>query len=304
MHIQIKGYPMLKPEPPPEHSALCASDVMAPRVVTVNEVERVRTLVHILQSTSHHGFPVTCAGGGDRVLGVILRDQLMAILNSLQAAPSAPGQPQPLHSQPAAEAGPSNTSGANDHDGGGTFSINGINGTEAVAANPTNFEASTDGPAGPEAPQMATVPALSADDFSRPWTVVSIDALAARLSPHTLEQMVSLRPYVNEAAGVTLASTSVRRASRHFLAMGLRHLLVIESCPRVVGIITRQNLLIGGAKTEQTAAANAIAGAPAPASSKTSDAFVRFRRMLRWGSRLEGHIAPPNGREEPLIERV
>ena len=60
---------------------------------------------------------------------------------------------------------------------------------------------------------------------------------------------VNLRPYVNEAALVTLKSTSLRRVSNLFLTMGLRHLLVVEQNPKVVGVITRKDLLYGGHET-------------------------------------------------------
>ena len=43
--------------------------------------DQVGTLLKLLRSTTHHGFPVTAIGGGGGVLGVILRDQLMTILS-------------------------------------------------------------------------------------------------------------------------------------------------------------------------------------------------------------------------------
>ena len=48
-----------------------------------------------------------------------------------------------------------------------------------------------------------------------------------------MSMLVNLRPYINEAALVTLRTTSLRRVSKLFLSMGLRHLLVVESCPKV-----------------------------------------------------------------------
>ena len=59
---------------------------MATDVKTVCELEQVGTLIKLLRTTSHHGFPVVARGGGAhaRVLGVILRHQLVAILAKRQ----------------------------------------------------------------------------------------------------------------------------------------------------------------------------------------------------------------------------
>ena len=65
----------------------------------------------------------------------------------------------------------------------------------------------------------------------------------ARLTQEMMAMYVNLRPYVNEAALVTTQNTSLRRTADLFRSMGLRHLLVIESCPRVVGMITRKDII-------------------------------------------------------------
>jgi len=67
-----------------------------------------------------------------------------------------------------------------------------------------------------------------------------------RFSEPELEEWLDLSPYVNEAALVTLQNTSLRRVSALFSSMGLRHLLVVESCPKVVGLITRKDVIMAG----------------------------------------------------------
>ena len=84
LHIKLKKFPFLPDEPPPHREGLTATDVMATGVRTVGELERVGTLVKLLKSTTHHGFPVTARGGGGGVLGIILRDQLHTILAKRQ----------------------------------------------------------------------------------------------------------------------------------------------------------------------------------------------------------------------------
>ena len=97
-------------------------------------------------------------------------------------------------------------------------------------------------------PSLASPP-LTADNFLRPWfRNLVVDELGLR--PEDLELYVNLRPYVNDSATVTLQHTSLRRVSRLFRSMGLRHLLVVENCPKVVGVITRKDIIQGGGDDE------------------------------------------------------
>ena len=92
LHMRLKKYPTLPDEPPREREGLLARHIMATDVKTVCELEQVGTLLKLLRATTHHGFPVVARGGGgapgagtgagthSRVLGVILRDQLITIL--------------------------------------------------------------------------------------------------------------------------------------------------------------------------------------------------------------------------------
>jgi len=50
----------------------------------------------------------------------------------------------------------------------------------------------------------------------------------------------------SQAALVTTQNSSLRRVSHLFRSLGLRHLLVVESCPTVVGVITRKDVIMGG----------------------------------------------------------
>ena len=79
--------------------------------------------------------------------------------------------------------------------------------------------------------------------------VTSVTYVTRRLTQEELAMYVNLRPYVNEAALVTTQNTSLRRTADLFRSMGLRHLLVIESCPRVVGMITRKDIICMAGRT-------------------------------------------------------
>uniref|UniRef100_A0A7S2GNI2 Chloride channel protein n=1 Tax=Haptolina brevifila TaxID=156173 RepID=A0A7S2GNI2_9EUKA len=238
IHIEIKRYPFLPDTLSPERSVQQASDVMASGVRTVCELEQVGTLVKLLRTTSHHGFPVTKSGGGGGVLGIILRDQLITILAKRQ------------------------------------FEMR-------RAASPTlspHLGLSIGMHAGPS----SQAPPLTADDFLRPWTQTTIDQIFTTLSADDLLRVVNLRPYVNEAALVTLRTTSLRRVSRLFLSMGLRHLLVVESCPKVVGIITRKDLLVGAEHST--------------AESRRAGLMSLWRQKARWVSRFTRWAGGASGR--------
>jgi len=242
LHIGLKGYPVLPDYPPDERAHLQASDVMAGSVRTVSEHEQVGTLLKLLRTTNHHGFPVAAHGGGGGVLGIILRDQLVTILSRRRFEPRLASRSSPHL---------------------GSYFQN---------------------HAGPHSQQ----PPLSADDFLRPWTPTSIEALALTFTPEDLVKVVNLRPYINEAALVTLRTTSLRRVSRLFLTMGLRHLLVVESCPKVVGIITRKDLLYGG--EEHVRARNSVDSSSPPPGLRAAHGESRWLRRLRSSWRARSRV--------------
>jgi len=202
-HIRLKRYPMLPEEPPHERERLQAKHVMATSIKSVCDVERVGKIIDLLNTTTHHGFPVIAssqlqrarpADGNQgtpfqrkpRVLGIVLREQLVTILAKLKAH---------------------------------------------------NWRAPSPGP---------DPHALAADDFLRPWFNEAVSADSVRMSADELERRIDLRPYINEAAVVTAQNSSLRRVSALFRSLGLRHLLVVESCPTIVGVVTRKDLLMGG----------------------------------------------------------
>ena len=92
---------------------------------------------------------------------------------------------------------------------------------------------------------------------------------------------------------MTLRTTSLRRVSRLFLSMGLRHLLVVESCPKVVGVITRKDLIYGGEAE----------GAPgaAPNGGRSRALWTRVRARTR--SYLRG-ASPDMGRRPSISTRA
>ena len=206
LHVKLKRFPFLPDQPPPARERLEARHIMSGAVKTVCELEQVGTIVKLLRSSGHHGFPVVARGGGGssaepRVLGIILRDQLCTVLKHRQFEQRTAPVPSPHLNMP------------------------------------------------PRGGSSLASPPLTADNFLRPWfRNLVVDELGLR--PEDLELYVNLRPYVNDSATVTLQHTSLRRVSRLFRSMGLRHLLVVENCPKVVGVITRKDIIQGGGDDE------------------------------------------------------
>ena len=234
LHVGLKGYPVLPDQPPDERAHLQASDVMESSVRTVQEHEQVGTLLKLLRTTSHHGFPVAARGGGGGVLGIILRDQLVTILSRRRFESRRSASP---------------------HLG--------------------SFYSSQHGPG-------TAQPPLSADDFLRPWKEINLEQLALTFTPEDLAKVVNLRPYINEAALVTLRTTSLRRVSRLFLTMGLRHLLVVESNPKVVGVITRKDLIYAGGDEQSNAALHGMRPDNEDPSLLAAAAVAAEEPPLRW----------------------
>jgi len=89
--IELTDLPYLRESPPRIFEVLTAKDVMAPKPLRLLEVTTVRDILHVLQSSSHNGFPVvsgTSLSMRDQakksragcLVGVILRRQLLVIV--------------------------------------------------------------------------------------------------------------------------------------------------------------------------------------------------------------------------------
>lgn len=75
---------------------------------------------------------------------------------------------------------------------------------------------------------------------------VILDSLLTRSS--AIDVSLDLRPFMQKAPFVVNENASLTRAYRLFRTMGLRHLFIAPENPRVVGIITRKDLIMDNAK--------------------------------------------------------
>ncbi|XP_054264197.1 H(+)/Cl(-) exchange transporter 7-like [Macrosteles quadrilineatus] len=90
LHIQLSGVPLLAWDPPPLSFILNAREFMSSPVTTLQPVESVRRIVHILRTKTYNGFPVVdpCVSSADsvrsfgRLKGLILRSQLIVMLQN------------------------------------------------------------------------------------------------------------------------------------------------------------------------------------------------------------------------------
>jgi len=58
MHVQLMGLPVLPWAPPPLSHNVSARQIMSAPVRVLHTVERVSTVLHVLESCLHQGFPV------------------------------------------------------------------------------------------------------------------------------------------------------------------------------------------------------------------------------------------------------
>jgi chloride channel 7 len=82
--LDLKGLPFLEPKPETWMKDLTVGELAAakPRAVTLQVVEKVSTIVEVLRSTAHNGFPVLDRPrpGVSELHGLVLRNHLMAVL--------------------------------------------------------------------------------------------------------------------------------------------------------------------------------------------------------------------------------
>lgn len=90
MNVQLAGLPMLPWSSPPLCYGTQARDIMSKPVVVLREVERVSTVLSVLEETPHQGFPLTVEdrftgpqgkqSNFGALRGLVLRSQLKILL--------------------------------------------------------------------------------------------------------------------------------------------------------------------------------------------------------------------------------
>ncbi|XP_064478854.1 H(+)/Cl(-) exchange transporter 7-like [Ornithodoros turicata] len=186
LHFQLSGVPFLGWEAPPKSNHIPASEIMGYPVVKFNMVEKVGTIVDVLSSVPHNGFPVVDTDDRrapeehtfGRFRGLILRWQLIVLLQ------------HKLFKE--------------DH-----------NTAAARKLRIKHFR----------------------DAYPRYPTIQQVCVSVAER-----ECIIDLRPYMNSSAYTISHMATLPRIFKLFRALGLRHLVVVNSSNEVVGIVTRKDL--------------------------------------------------------------
>ncbi|KAK3601634.1 hypothetical protein CHS0354_038191 [Potamilus streckersoni] len=101
MMIEVNGIPLLAWEPPPLCDGIKASDLMSQPATFFNTKEKVSHIMEHLKTSTHSGFPVTSPNPDNpnepgKLLGLILRSQLLVLLKHKVFAPQGLHQPSTL----------------------------------------------------------------------------------------------------------------------------------------------------------------------------------------------------------------
>jgi chloride channel 7 len=82
--LDLKGLPFLEPKPEPWMKDITVGELASakPRTISLQVVEKVSTIIQVLQNTGHNGFPVVDRPrpGLSELHGLVLRSHLVAVL--------------------------------------------------------------------------------------------------------------------------------------------------------------------------------------------------------------------------------
>ncbi|KAL3859997.1 hypothetical protein ACJMK2_010174 [Sinanodonta woodiana] len=101
MNIEVSGIPVLPWEPPPLCDDIKANDLMSQPVAFFNQKEKVGNIIDHLKTETFNGFPVTSQNLENpsepgKLLGLIMKSQLLVLLKSKTFAPEGMLQPSTI----------------------------------------------------------------------------------------------------------------------------------------------------------------------------------------------------------------
>jgi len=207
--IELKQLPYLEHKAKGEYDIYTAAEIMTSPPETIAAEEKAGYIENLLKRTSHNGFPVVDDRNSKKYLGLVRRDQLVALLESEVFMEEAEVNvfKKVAISMPLIR----------------TLNVRDDHFTRhrrrTTAHPPTN-------------------------DF----TVVRIgdnDLLMVDLATQHAHKRINVAAVMNKATGCVNSTTPVSKAYMAFTQLGLRHLCVLggDTGGEVVGVITRENLL-------------------------------------------------------------
>eukprot|EP00803_Ostreobium_quekettii_P007951 evm.model.scf_1330.4 EVM.evm.TU.scf_1330.4 scf_1330:35334-42870(-) len=226
----------LRPEPPRAVLFKTAGMIMAADVQGFAPVEKVSRVLKVLKDTNHNGFPVFAdarpgSGAGGELEGLILRSQLLVLLRR-QAFCHADGTP--IWNINEEELDAEMRRFYRIHHTHHRFMVTSKEMLESLDLEWVNTLHSP--------PRVREGGA--AEEGRPPWDGAGRSPWdGAGRSPKPARHVyVDLRPYMNLAPLTVREECNAGRVYQAFTSLGLRHLCVVNSANRVVGIITRKDL--------------------------------------------------------------
>nr|CCA15884.1 Chloride Channel (ClC) Family putative [Albugo laibachii Nc14] len=253
IHIHLRHVPFLDWNPPLPGSFLRVKHIMSPHPKCLYMIERVGVIFDLLTTTKHNAFPVVVEDpnfGKRFFAGIILRKQLNVILRRQDFSAE---KPQPFSRHPGSNPRSKpfvHQSGPNQVEEGTPKEMKSPRDNLALLGSdhsPIRLDLDRNFPHGS---------CLSYDDMEvyyprYPIPVISIGMKAGMgvddgepysIKEEDRQQWVDLTPYMNQTPYLIQEDAPFTRAYRLFRSMGLRHLVVVNRCNNVCGIITRREL--------------------------------------------------------------
>jgi chloride channel 7 len=233
--LHVKHAPFL-PDDPHGAPGLHLHDVSAIMkklpLTTLRERESVSAIRHAMKHTTHQGFPVVRRADGapyDVLAGSVSREHLRALLREITSAAG--------HEDDRQDAGSGQRTGA-------LKRRVAYEELDRMVLTPAERHArgfETSGSTAGASRSSVEMSSLGGPGGSRPGGALVRETLSdAELDSLGL---VDLRPYMNRSAARVPDTYSVARVYDMFRTLGLRHLCVVDDCNRVVGMVTRKELL-------------------------------------------------------------
>ncbi|XP_064610482.1 LOW QUALITY PROTEIN: H(+)/Cl(-) exchange transporter 6-like [Liolophura sinensis] len=232
IHIKLRAVPFLEWDAPPGMERLKARDIMATNLSFIFPKTRVISLVRILRTTAHNGFPV-----------IILKKR-RRVISRTRSVSSQRGQESALEKSIGSLSSLDRSFSRESEDG---EIVNGIIPTEGgrkfvgFILRSQLVTLLKSGVWYHDTVQASEQPIASQETMTRDYPRFADvhDLEQDQLHPRTV---LDVTPYMNHSPYTVNPDTSVPRVFHLFRSMGLRHLPVVNSDGEIIGILTRHNL--------------------------------------------------------------